>query len=303
MPWDASSYSAGERVGLATLPDGVLERIYGFCPGHVVAHLAVCKRFLQHLPYADQVWLRPKLDAARRLFEAPASLSAPSAMEGGAHSGAAEPHGGGPPTPLCQPHWSAPPPETYAERCVRQARKEIVKYGHKDYPELQRAGAVSREDDRQLRPLTSSTLAKFKGRVQLHLEDERSSLLLPVHAAVFACGWTNLDTLNVSSADLGCQHPASPASASRPANALLLSLCDVLMRLPTLRRLMVQECRLHAPGLVALVLALVGGQTGGGAAGPQPIDVGVEHHGHASLVALTFSPADQVNPKPLNPKP
>ena len=119
--------SAAERASLETLPDGVLERIYSFCPHSVVAHLPVCRRFCQHLVYAESVWLRPKV-GAKQPFVVP--------YAGGRSHPAVEPNRGAPnwslPTaeapganrpPLCQPHWSAPPAHTYTET-----------YHHKDYP-------------------------------------------------------------------------------------------------------------------------------------------------------------------------
>ena len=128
-----SPHGAAEKVSLATLPDGVLERIYSFCPCSVVAHLAVCSRFNQQLVYADAVWLRPKVAASRPFLVSYA---------GGRSHPVVEPNQGAPNwslstaevpqlawgpganlPPLIQPHWSAPPADTYT-----------APYHHKDYP-------------------------------------------------------------------------------------------------------------------------------------------------------------------------
>lgn len=134
--WGAGTTSpkvAAEQVSLATLPDGVLERIYSFCPRSVVAHLAVCSRFNQHLVYAEAVWLRPKVAASRPFVVSYAggrshpvvesnqgapnwSLSTAEVPQLAWGPGANLP-------PLIQPHWSAPPADTYT-----------APYHHKDYP-------------------------------------------------------------------------------------------------------------------------------------------------------------------------
>jgi hypothetical protein len=128
-----STQGAAEQVSLATLPDGVLERIYSFCPRSVVTHLAVCSRFNQHLVYAEAVWLRPKVARSRPFVVSYA---------GGRSHPVVEPNQGAPNwslstaevpqlawgpganlPPLIQPHWSAPPADTYT-----------APYHHKDYP-------------------------------------------------------------------------------------------------------------------------------------------------------------------------
>ena len=38
-----ASAGLGQSLNLAALPDGMLERIYGFCPHSVVPHLSVCR--------------------------------------------------------------------------------------------------------------------------------------------------------------------------------------------------------------------------------------------------------------------
>ena len=38
-----ASAGLGQSINLAGLPDGMLERIYGFCPHYVVPHLSVCR--------------------------------------------------------------------------------------------------------------------------------------------------------------------------------------------------------------------------------------------------------------------
>merc|ERR1719163_2180369 len=58
-----ASAGLGQSINLAGLPDGMLERIYGFCPHYVVPHLSVCRRFDAALRHADTVWLCPQANA------------------------------------------------------------------------------------------------------------------------------------------------------------------------------------------------------------------------------------------------
>lgn len=148
-------------VSLELLPEGILERIYGFCPECVILHLSVSKRFAQQLPFADAVCIRPKL-AARQVFVVPhyGGRSHPSFQT----------------TALCVPHWSAPPVDAWTDA----RRLQPLGYNHKDYPE---GAAMSKEDASTTAlplPTHPLALARFKGRVHLHVDDARWERMSPV---------------------------------------------------------------------------------------------------------------------------
>ena len=261
------------ELNITSLPDGVLERIYGFCPHFVVAHLSVCKRFLQHLPFAEAVWLRPKMGAKRGYFVPSAGGRSHPAVE--TRSGAPnwalassiETSGSSHPPPLCQPHWSAPPAHTYT-----------ASYHHKDYPgdstvSTAYLGGVNRYSSGPVSECANVSavalpsphaLAQFKGKVLLHMEDERwVRMSACVYEAVVDLKWSHLDSLLLSSADLSCRMTeAAGACVPRAPNVALGQLCAILVRLHSLRRLQLQDCRLMSPGILLLNMALgvAGGQ-------------------------------------------
>ena len=177
-------------VSLELLPEGILERIYGFCPECVILHLSVSKRFAQQLPFADAVCIRPKL-AARQVFVVPhyGGRSHPS-IESSARGGTAQT------TAICVPHWSAPPVDAWTDA----RRLQPLGYNHKDYPE---GAAMSKEDASTTAlplPTHPLALARFKGRVHLHVDDARWERMSPVIlSAVTGTKFVLVPLLHVSS--------------------------------------------------------------------------------------------------------